>query len=99
MCPVCCPEKLEMFNCIVWLTQNCLILFRINPSISNTDAAIFDGAVSHREFLGNRVRYSVDVKEHVIVVDDNYSAGRRIFEFGQKVVLGLDLRQVRMLAE
>ena len=67
--------------------------------ISNTDAAIFDGAVSHREFLGNRVRYSVDVKEHVIVVDDNYSAGRRIFEFGQKVVLGLDLRQVRMLAE
>ena len=67
--------------------------------ISNTDAAIFDGVVSHREFLGNRVRYSVDVKEHVIVVDDNYSAGRRIFEFGQKVVLGLDLRQVRMLAE
>lgn len=67
--------------------------------ISNTDAAIFDGAVSHREFLGNRVRYSVDVKAHVIVVDDSYSAGRRIFEFGQKVVLGLDLRQVRMLAE
>ena len=67
--------------------------------ISNTDAAIFDGAISHREFLGNRVRYSVDVKEHVIVVDDSYSAGRRIFEFGQKVVLGLDLRQVRMLAE
>ena len=50
-------------------------------------------------FLGNRVRYSVDVKEHVIVVDDNYSAGRRIFEFGQKVVLSLNLRQARMLAE
>jgi len=49
--------------------------------------------------LGNRVRYSVDVKEHVIVVDDNYSAGRGIFEFGQNVVLGLDLRQVRILAE
>ena len=50
---------------------------------SNPNTAIFRGVVSYREFLGNRVRYSVNVTKHVIVVNNNYCAGKKTF--GQDV--------------
>jgi iron(III) transport system ATP-binding protein len=91
-------NQVDESRIVMFRPQDIAIAFA-GDNISNSDSELFEGVVSHREFLGNRVRYSVDVKKHVIIVDDSYSAGRRIFEFGQKVVLNLNLKQIRMLAE
>ena len=65
--------------------------------VSNKNTAILSGEVSHREFLGNLVRYSVKVDKHIIVVDDTHRAGRKTFEFGENITLILNLKQVQLL--
>jgi iron(III) transport system ATP-binding protein len=65
-------------------------------SASDGEVSLF-GEVSHREFLGNLVRYGITVGEHIIAVDDSHSAGRRTFETGDDVVLNLTVKQVRIL--
>ena len=97
--PIVIGDNQEVFGETVMFRPQDIAIASSGDSFSDADATVFEGAVSHREFLGNRVRYSVDVKNHVVVVDDNYSAGRQIFEVGQQVVLNLNLRQVRMLPE
>jgi iron(III) transport system ATP-binding protein len=80
--------------------ENCIAMFRpqdiaIQPS--GSDNATFTGSVRHREFLGNLIRYAVTVGDHVILVDDTHSAGRKRFEVGDNVALTLNLNQVRIL--
>ena len=66
-------------------------------SVTNGDMAL-TGEVRHREFLGNLVRYAVTVGDHIVVVDDSHSAGRKTLEVGDEVGLKLDLNQLRVLS-
>jgi iron(III) transport system ATP-binding protein len=61
--------------------------------------AVLPGVVQFREFLGNLVRYSVRVGDHVILVDDAHHAGGRVFRPDDDVALGLNTDQVRLLAD
>ena len=71
-------------------------------TIGNKDArekgvAALSGKVRHREFLGSRIRYSVESGGQVFLVDDTHHAGRPVFADGEKVSLILDVAQVRIL--
>lgn len=57
------------------------------------------GEVSHREFLGNRIRYSVKVGEHTIQVDDVHRRGHPALDLGARVSLFLSADQVIALSE
>ncbi len=55
------------------------------------------GKVTHREFLGGLIRYSVTVGNNTLIVDDAHQSGRRAFENEERVNLDLDPDQVRVL--
>jgi iron(III) transport system ATP-binding protein len=65
------------------------------PAPENT--ARLDGKVAHREFLGGLIRYSVNVGEHTLLVDDAHQSGRKTFDLEEPVSLYLDRGQVRIL--
>ena len=69
------------------------------PGAAGPDSTILAGQVEHREFLGNLIRYSVRVGEHVILVDDSHQAGRPVFVIGDDVALSLAVDHVRFLAD
>jgi iron(III) transport system ATP-binding protein len=56
------------------------------------------GRIQHLEFLGSVIRYSVQVGDHVILVDDSHQVGQPTYAPGDEVLLGLDLAQVRVLS-
>jgi iron(III) transport system ATP-binding protein len=57
----------------------------------------FSGRIRHREFLGNLIRYVVDLDGQDIQVDDVHQLGTRSFEAGESIELALDPDQVRIL--
>lgn len=57
----------------------------------------FAGRVRHREFLGNLLRYTVEVGDAALLIDDTHHPGRRAFAVGDEVVAGLRPRAVRLL--
>ena len=74
-----------------------------NPAIQSLEdhpiegTTRLQGQVTHREFLGNLVRYAVTVGGQVVVVDDAHQAGRKTFDAGEIVSLYLRHDQVRVL--
>jgi len=63
-----------------------------NPSLVH-----FKGRVRHREFLGQLVRYAVEVDGVDILVDDEHYMGRRNYDIGAELQLELNVHQVRVL--
>jgi iron(III) transport system ATP-binding protein len=62
------------------------------------EEVMLSGKVVHREFLGNLVRYGVNIGKHVFAVDDYHNAGRKMFNVDEEVVLNLNVKQVRILS-
>ena len=61
-------------------------------------ATAFAGRVSHREFLGNLIRYTVAVDDRMsLLVDDTHQSGRRAFSVGDSVTVNVDTERVRIL--
>ena len=72
---------------------------RIVESAAEGDGRVrLGGRIQHREFLGNLIRYAVDVGGKDVLVDDDHQLGGRSFPVGQAVELALDPAQVRILA-
>ena len=69
------------------------------PGTAGPDSTLLAGQVEHREFLGNLIRYSVRVGEHVILVDDSHQTGRPVFDIGDDVAMGLAVDQMKFLAD
>ncbi len=96
--------SIPLFNTESQSSDSCIAMFRPqdlaiqipNREGSERKASLF-GKVSHKEFLGNTIRYGVTVGEHIIVVDDSHSAGRKTFQIDNDVVLNLSVKQVRIL--
>ena len=57
----------------------------------------FKGQVQHREFLGNLIRYAIDLAGQDILVDDGHRVGGRSFDVGDTIEVALDPAQVRIL--
>jgi len=58
---------------------------------------VLPGQVQNREFLGNLIRYAVNVGDQLMLVDDSHHAGHPLFDIGANVALSVDVEQVRIL--
>jgi iron(III) transport system ATP-binding protein len=57
-----------------------------------------DGTVTHREFLGEFVRYVVRVTDAELTADEPHYMGGRIYEPGESVGAGIERAQLKLLA-
>jgi iron(III) transport system ATP-binding protein len=80
---------------VMFRPQNLIICDAGAPPAENRTK--LSGRVQHREFLGNIIRYAVNVGEHSVLVDDTHQAGRGDFDVGADVALYLSTDQVRLL--
>jgi len=83
----------------------CSILFRpqnleitTTPGPTPAGRVALSGRLSHREFLGSLVRYSVNVKGATILVDETHQRGHTPIEIGVEVRLQLPIEQIVVLA-
>lgn len=49
------------------------------------DSHVFEGEIQYSEFLGETVRYSVQIQGHSFLADESHQRGNSIFENGKKV--------------
>ena len=64
------------------------------------DASVWlEGTVQQREFLGEFVRYRVQVAGSELIVDQPHLAGAPVYAAGQRVKLGIDPAQTRLLRD
>jgi len=56
-----------------------------------------EGTVGEREFLGEFVRYVVNVQDVGLTVDQTHHLGQPVYEPGARVHVGVDTTQVRLL--
>jgi iron(III) transport system ATP-binding protein len=75
--------------------QSLIIRAADAPAPENT--ARLEGEIAHREFLGGLIRYSVNVGEQTLLVDDAHQSGRKTFDLEERVSLHLNGGQVRIL--
>ena len=59
----------------------------------------FSGTVRQREFLGNLIRYGIDVRGQPLLFDDVHQRGAEPFAIGEKIALALEPGQVRLLSD
>lgn len=59
----------------------------------------FSGTVRQREFLGNLIRYGIDVQGQPLLFDDVHRRGAAPFAVGETIALALDPGQVRLLGD
>jgi iron(III) transport system ATP-binding protein len=79
---------------------------RIRPSpqsaeagaVDGVDRRWFDGTVQAREFSGEFTRYGVRIGSQQVIVDQMHHAGIGQFPTGSAVSIGIDPREVRLLA-
>jgi iron(III) transport system ATP-binding protein len=62
-----------------------------------TDKVWIEGSVAHREFLGEFVRYRIDVDATDIVADQPHYGGNVEFVPGSRVKIGIEPAQLRLL--
>ncbi len=86
------------------LTGNAEIAFRPHTlslaapgSAAAPDKVWIDGTVAHREFLGEFIRYRIDVQGTDIVADQPHYGGNVEFVPGSRVRVGIAPAQVRLL--
>lgn len=77
---------------IVFRPQNVMI----GPA-GELDQPRLDGTVRHLEFLGNIIRYAVQVGRDTVLVDDPHQGGTMAFPVGAPVSIGLKADQILTL--
>jgi len=63
----------------------------------NNDFQNFEGIVINEEFLGNIVRYTVDVKNHLLTVDSLHEVNKKIYSPNEKIKIYLDPSKIKIL--
>ena len=64
---------------------------------NNNDFQNFEGIVINQEFLGNIVRYTVDVKNHLLTVDSLHEVNKKIYSPNEKIKIYLDPSKIKIL--
>lgn len=83
-------------SALVFRPQNAILRHRSSESVA--DSARLDGEVSHMEFLGSIVRYTVNVGPHKVLVDESHRTGVAPVPEGAAVALYLHPGQTVVLA-
>ena len=63
----------------------------------NNDFQNFEGIVVNQEFLGNIVRYTVNVKNHLLTVDSLHEVNKKIYSLNEKIKIYLDPSKIKIL--
>ena len=63
----------------------------------NNDFQNFEGIVINQEFLGNIVRYTVNVKNHLLTVDSLHEVNKKIYSLNEKIKIYLDPSKIKIL--
>ena len=63
----------------------------------NNDFQNFEGIVINQEFLGNIVRYTVNVKNHLLTVDSLHEVNKKIYSPNEKIKIYLDPSKIKIL--
>ena len=64
---------------------------------NNNDFQNFEAIVINQEFLGNIVRYTVDVKNHLLIVDSLHEVNKKIYSPNEKIKIYLDPSKIKIL--
>ena len=64
---------------------------------NNNDFQNFEAIVINQEFLGNIVRYTVDVKNHLLTVDSLHEVNKKIYSPNEKIKIYLDPSKIKIL--
>ncbi len=64
---------------------------------NNNDFQNFEGIVINQEFLGNIVRYTVNVKNHLLTVDSLHEVNKKIYSPKEKIKIYLDPSKIKIL--
>ena len=64
---------------------------------NNNDFQNFEGIVINQEFLGNIVRYIVNVKNHLLTVDSLHEVNKKIYSPKEKIKIYLDPSKIKIL--
>ena len=57
----------------------------------------FEGTVENQEFLGNIVRYVVNIKNHSLVLDTMHEVDKKIYQPKEKITIFLDSKKINFL--
>ena len=57
----------------------------------------FIGEVKTQEFLGNIVRYTIDIKGHIFVLDTLHEVDKKIYSPDEEIVFYLDTKKIKFL--
>jgi len=64
---------------------------------NNNDFQNFEAIVINQEFLGNIVRYTVNVKNHLLTVDSLHEVNKKIYSLNEKIKIYLDPSKIKIL--
>ena len=64
---------------------------------NNNDFQNFEATVINQEFLGNIVRYIVDIKNHLLTVDSLHEINKKIYSPNEKIKIYLDPSKIKIL--
>ena len=76
---------------ILWRPQNLYL------DSNNNDFQNFEATVINQEFLGNIVRYIVDIKNHLLTVDSLHEINKKIYSPNEKIKIFLDPSKIKIL--
>jgi iron(III) transport system ATP-binding protein len=74
------------------------IAFAGRDGRENPECLWLDGTIAQREFLGEFVRYTVKTAAGELVADESHFAGHAVRANGERVKIGIDTTQARVLA-
>jgi iron(III) transport system ATP-binding protein len=80
---------------IVLRPQN--VNIEVAKTLESTDIVRIPGKVQRLEFLGNIIRYAVDIGDTIVFVDDPHRLQSKIFNPGTTTTLGLNMRNIQVL--
>lgn len=64
---------------------------------NNNDFQNFEATVINQEFLGNIVRYTVNLKNHLLTVDSLHEVNKKIYSPNEKIKIYLDPSKIKIL--
>ena len=56
-----------------------------------------EGTVENQEFLGNIVRYVVNIKNHSLVLDTMHEVDKKIYQPKEKITFFLNSKKIKFL--
>jgi len=57
----------------------------------------FAGNVISKEFLGNIVRYIVNIKDHLLILDTLHEADKKIYSSNEEITFYIDAEKIKFL--